>query len=73
MFFIPTGFNYRIDSGIGPLFCFGYLTQPEQPERCCNARIRVRNNFISFAFGLSNDERMSWKMLWRVVLFFRIT
>ena len=31
--------------------------------RCCNARIRVRNNFISFAFGLSNDERMSWKIL----------
>ena len=31
--------------------------------RCCNARIRLRDNFISFAFGLSNDERMSWKIL----------
>ena len=37
--------------------------------RCCNARIRVRNKAISFAFGLSNDERISWKVLWRVVLF----
>ena len=40
-----------------------------QKTRCCNARIRLRDNFISFAFGLSNDERMSWKILWRIVLF----
>ena len=42
---------------------------PPPLSRCCSARIRLRDNLISLAFGLSNDERMSWKMLWRFVLF----
>ena len=36
-------------------------------SRCCYARISARDYFILFAYGLSNDERMSWNtLLWNV-------